>query len=350
MRRTTRLAAALASSAAIAMTVTACGDDSTSTGTESAATGKDGAAITLYNAQHEDLMVEMVDAFTKQSGIEVKVRNGSDLEMANQIVQEGDGSPADVFVTENSPAMTLVAARNGFAPIAAPTLKQVPSRYRPASSKWVGFAARATVLVYNTEQVPKADLPASIMDLADPKWEGKVGFSPTGADFQAIVSAIVALEGEDAGKRWVEAMKANGVPYEGNSTVMKAVNDGEVPVGIIYHYYWYKDQAEAGDNSSNTKLHFFRNQDPGAFVSVSGAGVLASSKHQAEAQKLIEFLTGPEGQQVLADSTALEYTVASDVPANAALEPLDTLQAPVVDPDKLNSQTVITMMQDAGIL
>jgi iron(III) transport system substrate-binding protein len=188
------------------------------------------------------------------------------------------------------------------------------------------------------------------MDLADPKWKGKVGYSPTGADFQAIVSAVVALKGEAAGQRWVQGLKANGVPFEGNSTVMKAVNDGEVPVGVIYHYYWYQDQAEAGDNSSNTKLHFFRNQDPGAFASVSGAGVLASSKHQEEAQQLVEFLTAKEGQQVLSDSTALEYTVASDVPANAALEPLDTLQAPTLDPSKLNSQTVLTMMQDAGIL
>jgi iron(III) transport system substrate-binding protein len=351
MRRTARLAGALVTSVAIAATAAACGSGSSSSSTGTSSAGSDAKSpITLYNAQHEDLMAEMVGAFTKQTGIEVKVRNGSDLEMANQIVAEGENSPADVFVTENSPAMTLVDSKSGFAPIAAATLDQVPSRYRPSNNHWVGFAARATVLVYNTKQVSAAELPKSIMDLADPKWKGKVGYSPTGADFQAIVSAVVALKGEAEGKRWLDGLKANGVAFQGNGTVMKAVNDGQVPVGIIYHYYWYQDQAEAGDNSSNTKLHFFRNEDPGAFTSVSGAGVLSSSKHAAQAQQLVEFLTGKEGQQVLSDSTALEYTVGSDVPANKALEPLDKLQAPVIDPSKLNSQTVITMMQDAGIL
>jgi iron(III) transport system substrate-binding protein len=344
MRRTASLATAVV---VLALTLAACGGSESGTTTPAS----DGpAALTLYNAQHEDLMAEMVDAFTTQTGIKVNVRNGSDLEMANQIVAEGDASPADVFVTENSPAMTLVDGKGGFAPIEQATIDQVPAAYRPSDGHWVGFAARATVLVYNTKDVPESELPASIMDLADPQWKGKVGYSPTGADFQAIVSAVLALKGEAATKAWLEGLKANGVAFQGNSTVMKAVNDGQVPVGIIYHYYWYKDQAEAGDNSSNTKLHFFRNQDPGAFTSVSGAGVLASSKHAAEAKKFVEFLTSEKGQQVLADSTALEYTVASDVPANSALEPLADLQAPTVDPSKLNSQMVTTMMQDAGIL
>jgi iron(III) transport system substrate-binding protein len=355
MRRTIRVAATLVIITAVVAVMAACGsgDASTSsdTGSTSAGAGADGTAtLTLYNAQHEDLMAEMVGAFTDQTGIKVDVRNGSDLEMANQILQEGDRSPADVFVTENSPAMTLIANNGGFAEIDAKTVAQVPARYRPAKADWVGFAARATVLAYNTDMIQPSELPASIMDLADPKWKGKFGYSPTGADFQAIASAVVALKGEAEGKRWIEGLKANGVAYEGNSTVMKAVNDGEVPLGVIYHYYWYKDQAEAGDNSDHVKLHFFRNEDPGAFTSVSGAGVLASSKHSAEAQQLVEFLTSKAGQGVLAESNALEYPVASDVPADAALEPLDSLNAPVVDPSQLNSETVLTMMQDAGIL
>ncbi|HEX7297610.1 MAG TPA: iron ABC transporter substrate-binding protein [Solirubrobacteraceae bacterium] len=331
---------------AVVLATVACGSDSG----ESSSTAGDRAPLTLYNAQHEDLVTQMVSAFTKQSGIEVNLRNGSDLEMANQIVQEGDRSPADVFLTENSPAMALVDSRNGFAPIDESTLSQVPSRYAPASKRWVGFAARATVLAYNKDDVRASELPRSIMDLAQPRWKGKVGYSPTGADFQAIVSAVLALEGESATKAWLDGLAKNGVAFQGNTRVMKAVDDGRVPVGIIYHYYWYQDQAESGENSSHTALHFFGNQDPGAFTSVSGAGVLASSKHQPEAQELVRFLTGKAGQEVLANSTALEYTVGSDVPANKALKPLAELDAPAVDPGKLNSAQVITMMQDAGIL
>jgi iron(III) transport system substrate-binding protein len=349
MRRTARRAVAAVCGVALVAGVTACGDDSDSSG--NSASGSGGTAeLTLYNAQHEDLMVLMVDAFTKQTGIKVKIRSGDDLEMANQLVQEGKASPADVFVTENSPAMTLVDSRSGFATLEDSTMAQVPARYAPANKHWVGFAARATVLAYNTDKLTTAQLPASIMDLADPKWKGKVGYSPTGADFQAIVSAVVALKGEAAGKAWLEALKTNAVAYKGNSRVMKAVNDGDIEAGVIYHYYWYQDQAESGANSDSVRLHFFGNQDPGAFTSVSGAGVLASSKHAEEAQKLVAFLTGKEGQQVLADSAALEYTVGSDVPANKALKPLAELDAPEVDVTKLNSQNVVTMMQDAGIL
>jgi iron(III) transport system substrate-binding protein len=339
MRRCAGMVAALGAAVLLA----ACGEaDSVS--------GGGNPTLTLYNAQHEDLMAEMTAAFTKETGVKVQIRNGSDLEMANQLVQEGQASPADVFVTENSPAMTLVDSKNLFAPVDADTLAQVPARYAASDRSWVGFAARATVLVYNTQKLQAGDLPASILDLADPRWKGKVGYSPTGADFQAIVSAVVALKGDAAAKRWLEGLKANAVEYKGNGTVMKAVNDGEIATGVIYHYYWYQDQAESGANSSNTKLHFFGGQDPGAFTSVSGAGVLASSKHPAEAQRLVRFLTGRGGQQVLSDSTALEYTLNPEVPANRALKPLSELDAPTVDVTRLNSETVITMMQDAGIL
>jgi iron(III) transport system substrate-binding protein len=349
MRRTAKRAMAAVGVVGVAMGLAACGGDSGPGG--SSASGSGGSAtLTLYNAQHEDLMKLMVAAFTKETGIKVQMRSGEDLEMANQLVQEGKASPADVFVTENSPGMTLVDSRSGFAPLDAGTLAQVPARYAAANKHWVGFAARATVLAYNKDKLTEAQLPASIMDIADPRWKGKMGYSPTGADFQAIVSAVVALEGEDAAKAWLKGLKDNAVAYKGNSRVMKAVNDGDVDAGVIYHYYWYQDQAESGANSDNVALHFFGHQDPGAFTSVSGAGVLASSKHATEAQRLVRFLTGKEGQQVLADSPALEYTVGSGVPANKVLKPLAQLDAPAVDVTKLNSQTVVTMMQDAGIL
>jgi iron(III) transport system substrate-binding protein len=342
--RLTRLATLTLTGVALAGGVAACGSDD-----ESGATaGPDG--ITLYNAQHEDLMKEMTDAFTKETGIKVAMRNGDDLEMANQIAQEGDGSPADVFVTENSPAMTIVDGRGLFAPASAATLAQVPARYRPADGSWVGFAARQTVFVYNTGKPAAQALPTSILDLADPQWKGRFGYSPTGADFQAIVSAVLALQGEAKTKAWLKGLKENAVAYQGNTKVMAAVNKGDIEGGVIYHYSWYQDQAESGEDSKNTKLHFFAPGDAGAFTSVSGAGVLKSTDNPTGAQKLVEFLTSKAGQQVLSGSEALEYSIASGVPANKALRPLAGLKAPKVDPDSLNSKLVVEMMQDAGII
>ncbi|WP_269474611.1 extracellular solute-binding protein [Phytohabitans flavus] len=197
---------------------------------------------------------------------------------------------------------------------------------------------------------PDAQLPTSIMDLAKPEWKGRFGVSPSGADFQAIVSAVYALEGDAAGAAWLQGVKDNAKVYRGNSTIMKAVNAGEVPAGVIYHYYWYGDQADGGANSKNTKLAYFGNQDPGAFVSVSGGGVLKSSKHIAEAQQLLAYMSGAEGQKTLADSAALEYTVGSGVAANSALKPLAELGAPTVDLNALNGPKIVEEMQRVGLL
>ncbi|TIV27903.1 MAG: iron ABC transporter substrate-binding protein, partial [Mesorhizobium sp.] len=263
--------------------------------------------IVVYNAQHESLAKEWAAGFTKETGIKVTLRNGGDSDFSNQIVAEGAASPADVFLTENSPAMALVEAAGLFAPVDADTLAQVPQEYQPSSGKWVGVAARSTVFAYNKDKLKEDQLPKSLLDLADPSWKGRWAASPSGADFQAIVSALLQLKGEAATADWLKAMKENFTAYKGNSTVMKAVNVGEIDGGVIYHYYWFGDQAKTGENSKNVGLHYFKNQDPGAFVSVSGGGVLASSKHQKEAQAFLKWVTGKGGQDVLKTRTSYEY-------------------------------------------
>ena len=305
--------------------------------------------LVIYNAQHENLTQAWAEEFTKETGIAIEMRNGSDNELANQIVAEGSGSPADVFLTENSPGMNIVEQAGLFAPVDAATVAQVPAQFNPSTGNWVGIAARSTVFVYNTDLLTEADLPASIMDLQDPAWQGKWAASPSGADFQAIVSAILQLEGSDATSAWLDAMKTNASVYRGNTTVMKAVNAGEIPGGVIYHYYWYGDQAKTGENSNKTKLLFWGNQDPGAFLSVSGGGVLASSTKQAQAQQFLTFITSKTGQQVVAD-TVYEYPIGSDVPANPALQPISELQPPTIDPASLNGPEVTDLMTQAGLI
>ncbi|EKS9205556.1 iron ABC transporter substrate-binding protein [Enterobacter cloacae] len=306
--------------------------------------------IVVYNAQHENLVKSWVDGFTKETGIKVTLRNGDDSELGNQLVQEGSASPADVFLTENSPSMVLVDNAKLFAPLDAETLKQVPAEYRPAHGRWIGIAARSTVFVYNPEKLSEQQLPKSLMDLAKPEWKGRWAASPSGADFQAIVSAMLALKGEQATLEWLKAMKANFVAYKGNSTVMKAVNAGQIDGGVIYHYYRFVDQSKTGENSKNTKLYYFKHQDPGAFVSLSGGGVLASSKHKAQAQAFIKYITGKEGQDSLRTNNAFEYAVGVNAASNPKLVPLNELDAPKVEPSTLNSKKVIALMTQAGLL
>jgi iron(III) transport system substrate-binding protein len=344
--------AGIALAATAALGLTACGGSTTPAATGSSAASADAGAgeITVYNAQHESLTKEWIDAFTAETGVKVTMRQGSDTELSNQIIQEGAASPADVFLTENSPAMTQVENADLFADVDAATIEQVPEEFRPSTGKWTGIAARSTVLVYDKNKLTEDQLPKSMLDLANPEWKGKWAASPSGADFQAIVSALLELKGEAATEEWLKGMKENFKAYKGNSTAMKAVNAGEVDAALIYHYYYYGDQAKTGENSQNVSPYYFKNQDPGAFVSVSGGGVLKTSKNQAAAQEFLKFITGKQGQEVLKDGTSFEYAIASDVPANEKLVPIADLQAPTVDPAKLNSEKVTELMTAAGLL
>ncbi|MCZ2860052.1 iron ABC transporter substrate-binding protein [Blastococcus sp. VKM Ac-2987] len=315
-----------------------------------AACGSDADTLTVYSAQHESLVRTMLEDFTAETGIELEFRDANDSELANQLVEEGEASPADVFLTENSPAISAVDEAGLLAPLAEGTLSQVGEQYRPSSGNWVGFAARSTALIYNPAEIAEGELPASMLDLADPAWEGRVAIAAGGADFQAIVSAVLELEGEEATREWLAGLERNAEIYASNTAIMKAVDEGEVPVGITYHYYWFRDQAQNGLIGDDAELHYFRNQDPGAFLSTSGAGVLASSDQPEQAQQLVEYLTSRAAQERLADSSALEYAVGTDVPSADALPPLAELQAPAVDPGSLNAPQVTELMQEVGLL
>ncbi|MET4145989.1 iron ABC transporter substrate-binding protein [Arthrobacter sp. UYCo732] len=343
--------AGIALAATAALGLTACGGSTTPAATGSASSDtKPSGEITVYNAQHESLTQEWVDAFTAETGVKVTLRQGSDTELSNQIVQEGAASPADVFLTENSPAMAQVENEGLFADVDKATVDQVPAEFRPSTNKWTGIAARSTVLVYDKAKLTEDKLPKSMLDLANPEWKGKWAASPSGADFQAIVAALLELKGEAATEDWLKGMKENFTAYKGNSTAMKQVNAGEIDAALIYHYYYYGDQAKTGENSKNVTPYYFKNQDPGAFVSVSGGGVLKTSKNAAAGQAFLKFITGKKGQEVLKNGTSFEYAIASDVPANDKLVPLKGLQAPTVDPAKLNSAKVTEMMTKAGLL
>jgi iron(III) transport system substrate-binding protein len=312
--------------------------------------GDDGPTLVVYNGQHEQLLDELAPTFTDETGIKVEIRSGDDLGLSNQLVQEGSRSPADVFLTENSPARAQVEQAGLLEKLPENVVAPIPSQYRPTSGDWTGFVSRSTVLVYNEGKVDPAELPTSILDLAEPAWKGKLCFSPTGADFQAIVAAMVDLEGEATTRTWLEGIKANGTTYDGNDVVLESVDSGQCDVGIEYHYYWYRDQAESGENSDDSALYFFGNQDPGAFVSVSGAGVLASSDLETDAEKFVTFLTHEEGQKAIAASYALEYPLNPVASLAPPVKPFDSLQPPKVNVSDLDATKVVALLTQVGFL
>ena len=340
MRRLTLLTASLAAGA---LTLAGCGGDGEGY-------SPDPDALQIYSSQHENVTQAWAEAFTEKTGTKTQIRAGQDSSMGHQIIEEGDASPADVFLTENSPAMTLVQQADLLAPVKASTTKLVEKDRQPSSKDWTPIAARSTVLIYNTDELSEKELPKSLMDLQDPKYKDQWGAGATGADFQAIVAGMLADKGEAKTADWLDGLKSNARIYQNNIATMKAVNAGEVPMGVIYHYYWYRDQAETKEGSENTKLHYFKNEDPGAFVSLSAGGVLNTANHPKKAQEFLAFVLSPEGQQVLEDSGSMEYAVAKGAGSDPALPALNTLEAPAVDPFTLDSEKVTKLMTDAGIL
>lgn len=340
MRRRTLITTALTSTV---LALSACGGSSEGY-------SPDPDALQIYSSQHDNLTKAWAKGFEEQSGIATQIRPGKDASMGHMIVEEGTESPADVFLTENSPAMTLVEQNDLLAGVDASTLDLVPENRRPSSGDWTSVAARSTVLVYNPGQIAEEDLPESLMDLQKPEYKGRWGVGATGADFQAIVAGMLADKGEEKTAAWLEGLEENAEIYKHNVATMKAVNAGEVPMGVIYHYYWYRDQAETQDGSANTKLHYFKNGDPGAFVSLSAAGVLKNAEHPKKAQEFIAYILSDEGQKVLETSGSKEYAVAKGATSDPVLPTLESLEAPAIDPFALDSEKVTRMMTDAGIL
>ncbi|HEU0249545.1 MAG TPA: extracellular solute-binding protein [Solirubrobacteraceae bacterium] len=285
-----------------------------------------GQSITLYSGQHEQTTAMLVAAFERHSGVKVKTRPGDEAELADQILQEGSSSPADVFYTENTPPLERLRAQGLLAPVDSATLAAVPARYDSGQGYWVGVSGRISSLVYNTSQIAPSDLPTSILALAEPKWKGKLGIAPSETDFQPLITSITKFYGAAAAERWLQGIKRNSKTYPDNETVVTQVNNGESAVGLINHYYWFRLRDEVGSKGLHSALAYYAPHDAGDLLDVSGAAVLKSSTHQAAAQAFLAFLVSVEGQQVLAHSHSYEYPLRPGVAPAKGLRPFAQLQ------------------------
>ncbi|MBV8464133.1 MAG: extracellular solute-binding protein, partial [Acidimicrobiales bacterium] len=212
-----------------------------------AACGGSGSnAITLYSGQHPQLTQALVTAFTKQTGIEVRVRTDDGIVLADELLQEGASSPADVYMTENSPELMMLTEHHLLTTLPASILEQVPPAYRSPTGTWVGLALRVSALAYDPSLVPASQLPKSLLDLARPEWKGKVAIAPTDSDFVPLVGAVIATHGTEAARTWLEGLKANAATYQDDESVVAAVDRGQAAVGIVNQYYWYRLRLEQG--------------------------------------------------------------------------------------------------------
>ena len=344
MARRTALAALTALAAAV--TLAACG----SSGTAEQPSGE-AQKLVLYSGRSEELVGALVTDFTKATGIPVEVRYAGTAELAAQLLEEGDRSPADVFFSQDAGALGALQQAGLLAPLPADTLAKVPAAYAGEGGTWVGTSARARVVLYNSDLVPAADLPTSVLELTDPAWKGKVGIAPSNASFQSFVTAMRVSAGEEATTAWLEGMVANDVEiYEGNGAIRDAVDAGQISLGLANHYYWYEKAAEVGADTLKVQNHFLAPGDAGSLVNVAGAAILATGADNPSAQAFVDYLLSTEGQEYFS-TTTFEYPLVAGVATTEGLPALDTLRGPdIALGDLADLAGTQAMLEQVGLL
>jgi iron(III) transport system substrate-binding protein len=350
--RRTRLLFAAAPGVAFALAAAGC---STLGGASANAAQVSGTtSLVMYSGQHEQTTNALVAAFEKANPtIKITVRSDDEGALAQQLEQEGSKSPADLFFAENSPALMVLEEKGMFAPAPAAALSAIPSQYSSPKSDWVGITARITCLVV-ANSVPASQTPTTALSLADPQWKGKLAFAGSETDLQPVITAIAAKYGVARATAWLNGVKANAAAHllPDNETVAKDVDTGQVQIGLVDNYYWYRQAVtDGGFTKSNSHIAYFAADDPGYVLSVSGIATLASSKHKDAAAQFMKYLASAPAQQLIAQSDSFEYPLLPGVAANAAEPALDTLKPGTVSISELgDGTTAISLLQAAQLL
>jgi iron(III) transport system substrate-binding protein len=317
-----------------------------------AATGCAGSddTLTVYSGREEELVAPLFEMFSEETGVDVEVRYGDSAELAATIAEEGDNSPADVFFAQDPGSLGAVESQLSALP--SDVLGRVESRFRDGDGRWTGTSGRSRVLVYNTDALSEDEVPDSVLDLIDERWDGRIGIAPTNASFQAFVTAMRLSEGDASTRAWLNDLQdLHPKIYEKNTPIVEATASGEIDLGLVNHYYLYLVREEQPD--APIANHFLAAGDPGALVSVAGAGVLSSSDQQDDAERFVEYLLSDEGQRFYVDEAEeAEYPLVEGIDAKPGLPPLSTLEGPDVDLTSFGAEheATIEMLRETGYL
>lgn len=307
--------------------------------------------VILYSGREEALVQPLIDQFVEQTGIQVDVRYAGTSELAAQLLEEGDASPAGVFLSQDAGALGALSESGLFEPLTEEITSRVIPEFTSTDGSWVGITGRARVIVYDSETVAQEDLPQNVDDIVLPQWSGKVGVAPSNASFQSFVTAYRVLEGQTAADQWVAGLSVNDPQiFEKNGAILEAVNDGTLPLGLINHYYWYRLASERGAENMRAQLHFTPAGDPASIVNVTGAGVLKGQALDQDAWDLVAFLVSDEGQQYFVDET-FEYPLVPGIEAPEGLPLLADLAVANFDLSDLSTlQESQALLQKYGLI
>lgn len=315
-----------------------------------AAAAKAGGAITVYSGRTKELVGPLLDRVAKEIGLEVRVRYGDTAQLAAAILEEGTRTPADVFFAQDAGALGALSKAGLLAKLTDSTLDRVDKRFRSPKAEWVGVSGRARVVAYNTQSLKESDLPESIRGFTDPKWKGRIGWPPTNGSFQAFVTAMRVLEGEDKAREWLKGVQANNPKtYANNTAAIQAVASGEVQVAFINHYYLFGQLKEKGESFA-ARNFYPKKSDVGALMNVAGAGILSAAKDKKAAETFVQYLLSEGAQRYFAEQT-FEYPLVQGIPTDPRILPLAQIETPNLDLSSLEGlEGTLKLMRELGIL
>ena len=304
--------------------------------------------LVVYSGRSESLVDAVIEQFSQASGIDVEVKYGGTAQLAATLLEEGDNSPADIFFAQDPGGLGAVEGLLSTLPDSI--LDRVPDWARSSEAKWVGLSGRARTVVYNPERISEEELPGDLWDFVNPEWKGRIGWAPTNASFQTMVTAMRALWGEEKTSEWLEGVQANNpVIYPKNTPQVAAVAAGEIDVGLVNHYYLFRFLAEEGENFPARNYHP-REGGPGATIMVAGAGILDTTDNRDAAEKFLEFLLSTVGQQYFAGQT-FEYPLVEGVKVPHVLVPLEEINHPSIAlKDLTDLEGTQRLLRETGVL
>ena len=341
----------LAIAAVAALTLTACGGSDSTDGSTATGDGStvDGDVVTIYSGRNENLVGPLLEQLEEATGTAVEVRYGDSAELAAQLLEEGERTEADLFFSQDAGALGALANEGRLATLDESLTGSVIDGYADEEGRWVATSARARVIAYNPDQAPEVTEMTSIDDILDPQYRGQIGIAPTNASFQSFVTALRVERGEDGAREWLTQLLENEPRiYERNGLILDAVDNGEVALGLINHYYWFEKADEVGLDTITAQIHFLNSDDPGALINVAGAGILEGSEQSEGAASIIEYMLSEEGQQYFTDETS-EYPVVDGIELKEGLTPLSELQGSSVDLNQLDSLAeTLALLEEVG--
>ena len=338
---------ALSAGLAAALTLAAC--TANPEAAESTSTAGDGS-LTVYAGRSESLIGPLLEQFTEDTGIEVDVRYATSPELNALLLEEGERTPAEVFLSQDAGALGSIANAGLVSPIPAELAGLIPAGFTSDDDSWIGVTGRARVIAYDGEHLTTETVPDTVDALTAPEWSGRVAFAPGNASFQSFITALRVLEGEEAAAEWVDGIAANApILTENNLATLDLVNSGQADVGLINHYYWFERAAEVGEENMRAQLEFLPG-DPGGIVNVSGAAILKGSASDPDALAFIEYLVSEDAQRYFVEET-FEYPLLPGIDAPEGLPALDSLVNPELDLADLESlEQTQQLLADAGLL